>query len=215
MIERRVGLIKLGVLILLANLSNSLYLKINKDTEKCLYEEVFNDSTMIVLYDILNNFAFINTQPNDVKIQFYIKNEDSNDTLFTFDELQNKGKISFHLKDSRNILICFKTNYNPWFTNGDELDIKIQIHTSFDEIDETAAKNKEFEGLNAEISKTKNEISKIVAMQKAEKSQEERFTDSQQSTSNSILYISVIQILLVLVLGFLQIKLVKRLFNSM
>lgn len=205
--------LKTVLIILLANMGSSLFIKIEKGNEKCLYEEVFYDSTIVVVYEVLNNFSFINSQPSDVKLQFFIKNEDSNDTIFTFDELLSKGKFSFHVSDSRNILICLTSSYKPWFTSGNDLDVKILFHTNFDEVDQNAATNKEFETLNVELTKSKGELNKISAMQRAEKSQEEKFTEYQQSTSSSILYISIIQILLVLVLGILQIKLVKRLFN--
>lgn len=207
--------LKLLVIILLSSLHNSLFFKLSKNEQKCIYEEVYSDTTIVAVYKILTLFPFIATKDEDAKITFYVMNEETNEQLFLFKEKSTNGKFSFHISEYTKIAICVQSDYELWFNSTEEIDLKIVIHTNLDEVDQNAATNKEFKDLNEELNKIKSEFGRIKAIQKAEQNQEEKFTEVQQSTSNTIMIISGLQILVVIVLGFVQIKIVKRMLNNM
>lgn len=207
--------LKVLVIVLLLSLHSSLYFKLIRNEEKCIYEEIYSDTTIVVVYKLLNTFPFINAKEDETKISFTVRNEENNEQLFEFKEKAGNAKFSFHIPEFAKIAICSLSNYDPWFKASEELDLKLLIHTNLDEVDLDAATNKEFKGLNEELSKIKSEFGRIKAIQKAEQSQEEKFTEVQQSTSTVIMLISALQILIVVILGFVQIKIVKRMLNSM
>ncbi len=198
-----------------SNLSvKSFYFGLHFRERKCFYDEFYNEIIIIIRYEVLNNFSFI--QENDTeKLSIEIINNDTQDIIEHFKGVKLSGKFSLHLYGNNKVKFCVSSDYKPWYEGtSDPLFLRLKIDTNEDDVgQENSLKNKDIANLEKNLKvmlKKTNEVSK---MQEHGTIKEERFSQSQLENSNQIILLTMVETFIVIVIGIIQICWLKRKYN--
>jgi hypothetical protein len=199
-----------------SNLSvKSFYFGLHLRERKCFEDEFYNEIIIILRYEVLNNFSFYQ-ENNTSKLLIEVINNDNQEIIEQFKGIKLNEKFSIHLFGNNQIKFCVSTDYKPWFEgSADPLFLRLKIDTNEDDVgQENSLKNKDIANLEKNLGvmlKKANEVSK---MQEHGTIKEEKFSQSQVENSNQIIVLTIVETIIVVVVGVLQICWLKKRYND-
>ena len=200
-------LLSLPLLLLLSFLSptTQFHFRMNYQQRKCFYDEFFSEILLIIRYEVINTFSFIQPETND-KFSIDIKNLDTNQVEQVFFGRKFNEKFSFHLNTPAKIEVCVTSIYKEWYKDvAGPINLKLSIDTSEDEVDvENTVKNKDLDKVKTNLEKIGQLIDRVEKMQTLNSNSETTFANSQKENSDLLMKITIIQIILVVCFGIFQ-----------
>ncbi|XP_075146515.1 transmembrane p24 trafficking protein eclair [Haematobia irritans] len=208
-------LIALFVLVSTCNSVFGLYFHIAETERKCFIEEVPDETTVIVnykveLYDPRSN-GFMPSSPG---IGMHVEVRDSDDKIILSRVYSSEGRISFTSHTPGEHVICMYSNSTSWFS-GAQLRVHLDIQVGEHAIDYASVAQKEkLTELQLRIRQLLDQVDQITKEQNYQRYREERFRQTSESTNSRVLWWSVAQTVVLVCMGFWQMRHLKSFFEA-
>lgn len=199
-----------------SNLSvKSFYFGLHFRERKCFYDEFYNEIIIILRYEVLNNFSFYQ-ENKDSKLVIEVINNDTDEVIEQYKGTKLNEKFSLHLYGNNQVKFCVSSDYKKWYEgSSDPLFLRFKIDTNEDEVgQENSLKNKDIANLEKNLKAMLKKTGEVSRMQELGTLKEERFSQSQVENSNQIIILTMVETLIVIVIGILQICWLKRRYND-
>ena len=192
-------------------LSRALYL--NK--EKCVFDTYYKGMNIIINYKILDKDITI--PPNSLKNYFRVTIIGMEEA-FEFHQFHGSklsGKFAHSFEENGKFKICISTSDKELFKNKQFLRLQFKIQSSFDITDdENIAKAKDFQKVNDTMQRLNSKADSIQNMQEYQVSIEDRFSTNQIKSSRRLVYLSLCQIVIILIVGLFHVFSLRKIFKD-
>ncbi|XP_017783384.1 PREDICTED: transmembrane emp24 domain-containing protein eca-like [Nicrophorus vespilloides] len=189
-------------LISLLEFTNGLYFHIGETETKCFIEEIPDDTDVIVIYKAeLYNPRSGGFMPSSPGIGMHIEVKDPGDKLILSRVYRSEGKIFLTSHTPGEHVICMYANHTVWI-NGSQLRVHLDILVGEHTINYDAVVQKEkLSEMQLRIRQLLNQVEQITKEQNYQRYREESFRQTSESTNSRILWWSVTQIAVLIVMG--------------
>ena len=200
---------------LLSNIT-CLYRSLFINKPKCYFDTFYSEQNIIMKYKVLNmdiDESLLQTNYN----RFIIKLYDSNNVqlnMYTSSKL--KGKFSYSIEKSDMYKICIESGDKELFTGRGIIKIQFKIETSEDVMDtlKNSADLKDFELVDDKMKRLAKKTDNILNMQKYQFKMENRFSKSQLSSHRRIVLLTIIQIIILIIVGSYHVINLRKVFKN-
>ncbi|KAJ8934984.1 hypothetical protein NQ318_014151 [Aromia moschata] len=194
--------LSVALLFVTLEFSNALYFHIGETERKCFIEEI-PDETNVIGY-----------MPSSTGIGMHVEVRDPDDKIILSRVYSAEGKISFTSHIPGEHVICMYSNSTAWFS-GSQLRVHLDIQVGEHAINygEVVQKEKLSE-LQLRIRQLLDQVEQITKEQNYQRYREERFRQTSESTNSRVLWWSVTQTAVLLVMGAWQMKHLKSFFEA-
>jgi hypothetical protein len=199
----------------LFSIASGLYFHLGETEKKCFIEDIPED-TMVVgkykveLFDRLQNRYLPTISGFGMRVD--VKDPTSN--IFLSRVYAAEGRFTFTSHMAGEHVICLYSNSTAWFGGSQlriHLDLRVGEHTN--DYTEIAAKDKLTE-LQLRMRQLLDQVGQISKEQNYQRTREERFRQTSESTNQRVLWWAVAQTLIFLIIGFGQMRHLKSFFIS-
>jgi len=213
----RVGLRTTAALALLGlvGVTNALYFHIAETERKCFIEEIPEETMVqgnykLQLYDPrTNGFA-----PSSPEIGMHVEIRDPEDKIIMSKVYSSEGKWTFTSHTPGEHVICLYTNSTKWFS-GTQLRVHLDISVGEHAIDyANLAKNEKLSELQLRVRQLLDQVEQITKEQNYQRYREERFRQTSESTNSRVLWWSLGQTCILVVMGAWQMRHLKSFFEA-
>merc|ERR1712062_269626 len=196
-------------------LAHGLYFHIGETERKCFIEEI-PDETMVTgnykvqLYDPrTNGFA-----PQSQGIGMHVEVRDPEDKIILSKVYSSEGKWTFTSHTPGEHVICLYTNSTKWFS-GTQLRVHLDIQVGEHAINYADVAQKEkLSELQLRVRQLLDQVEQITKEQNYQRYREERFRQTSESTNSRVLWWSLGQTCILLVMGGWQMRHLKSFFEA-
>ncbi|XP_065185236.1 transmembrane emp24 domain-containing protein eca-like [Sycon ciliatum] len=206
----------LMVLVLLAQASSALYFHILETSHpKCFIEEIPDETLVVGKYktqawdDASNTFL-----PSSPGIGMHVVVTDPSQKTLMSKFYSSEGKFSFTSHSPGEHTICLQTNSTKW-TSGKKLRVHLDIEVGEQAVDyaQVAAREKLTE-LQLRVRQLLDQVEQISKEQNYQRFREEQFRSTSESTNSRVLWWSLAQTAILLVLGYWQMRHLRGFFEA-
>lgn len=125
-----------------------------------------------------------------------------------------EGRVAFISLHSGEYQLCISSNSSAWF-GGVELRVHLSISEGENAVDfERIRKNEKLSDLELRVRSLIEHTSSIAKEQRYGREREDRFRDLSASTNQRVLWWAMLQTSILLLVGFLQIRHLRRFFEA-
>ena len=192
-------------------ISRALY----PNKEKCVYDTYYKGTNIVITYKILDEDVTI--PPNSAKTYFRVTIVGLEQTyeFKQFHGLKLHGKFAYSFEQNGKYKVCIETNDKDLFKNKKFLHLQLRVQSSFDVTDdENIAKAKDFQKVNDTMQKLNNKAESIQNMQEYQVEIEDKFSYNQIKSSSRLVYLSLCQIMIILVVGIFHVISLRKIFKE-
>ncbi|KAJ8919067.1 hypothetical protein NQ315_016974 [Exocentrus adspersus] len=205
----------LTAFLLIIDISNALYFHIGETERKCFIEELPDQTDVIVNYKVeLYDPRSGGYMPASTGIGMHVEIRDPDDKTILSRVYSAEGKISFTSHVPGEHVICMYSNSTAWFSGSQlrvHLDIQVGEHTiNYGEI----VQKEKLTELQLRIRQLLDQVEQITKEQNYQRYREERFRQTSESTNSRVLWWSVTQTAVLLIMGAWQMKHLKSFFEA-
>jgi len=207
-----------GVLFfVLVGLSNvtSLYFHIAETERKCFIEEIPDDTTVIGIYKVelfdprTNGFM-----PSSPGIGMHVEVRDPDDKTVLSKVYSSEGRFTFTSHTPGEHVICLHSNSTKWFA-GSQLRVHLDIQVGEHAVDyANVAQKEKLTELQLRVRQLLDQVEQISKEQNYRRYREERFRQTSESTNQRVLWWSLIQTAVLLLMGYWQMRHLKSFFEA-
>jgi len=208
-------LLTLASLAALISLSEALYFHIAETERKCFIEEIPEETMVqgnykLQLYDPrTNGFA-----PSSPEIGMHMEIRDPDDKIIMSKVYSSEGKFTFTSHTPGEHVLCLYTNSTKWFS-GTQLRVHLDISVGEHAIDyANLAKNEKLSELQLRVRQLLDQVEQITKEQNYQRYREERFRQTSESTNSRVLWWSLGQTCILVVMGAWQMRHLKSFFEA-
>ncbi|XP_045122269.1 transmembrane emp24 domain-containing protein eca-like [Portunus trituberculatus] len=208
----------LSFLLLLVNVLagvNGLYFHIGETERKCFIEEI-PDETMVTgnyklqLYDPRTG-GFMPSSPG---LGMHVEIRDPDDKVLLSRVYSSEGRFTFTSHTPGEHVICLYSNSTKWFS-GSQLRVHFDIQVGEHAVDYASVAQKEkLTELQLRVRQLLDQVEQITKEQNYQRYREERFRQTSDSTNQRVLWWSVGQVIILLAMGFWQMRHLKTFFEA-
>ncbi|CAH1958625.1 unnamed protein product [Acanthoscelides obtectus] len=205
----------LACLSLLLEFSSALYFHIGETERKCFIEEIPDETNVVVNYKVeLYDPRTGGYIPPSSGIGMHVEVRDPDDKSILSRVYQAEGKILFTSHTPGEHGICMYSNSTAWFS-GSQLRVHLDIQVGEHAINygEVVQKEKLTE-LQLRIRQLLDQVEQISKEQNYQRYREERFRQTSESTNSRVLWWSIAQTAVLLVMGAWQMRHLKTFFEA-
>ncbi|XP_023018545.1 transmembrane p24 trafficking protein eclair [Leptinotarsa decemlineata] len=203
------------LLLVFLDISSALYFHIAETERKCFIEEIPDETNVIVNYKVeLYDPRSGGFMPSSAGIGMHVEVRDPDDKIILSRVYSAEGKISFTSHIPGEHVICMYSNSTAWFS-GSQLRVHLDIQVGEHAINygEVVQKEKLSE-LQLRIRQLLDQVEQITKEQNYQRYREERFRQTSESTNSRVLWWSVTQTAVLLIMGAWQMKHLKSFFEA-
>jgi len=201
--------------ILVLPITSGLYFHIAETERKCFIEEI-PDETMVTgnykvqLYDPrTNGFA-----PSSPGIGMHVEVRDPDDKIILSKVYSSEGKWTFTSHTPGEHVVCLYTNSTKWFA-GTQLRVHLDIQVGEHAINYADVAQKEkLSELQLRVRQLLDQVEQITKEQNYQRYREERFRQTSESTNSRVLWWSLGQTCILIVMGAWQMRHLKTFFEA-
>lgn len=199
----------------LAKISESLYFHISETERKCFIEEIPDETTVLVhykveLFDPRTN-GFMRSQPG---IGMHVEVKDPEDKVILSRVYSAEGRLSFTSHIPGEHVLCLYSNSSKW-VGGTQLRVHFDIQVGEQTIDYAqVAQQEKLPELHLRIRQLLGQLDQIMKEQNYQRYREERFRATSESTNQRVFWWSISQVVVLVCLGFWQMKHLKSFFEA-
>ncbi|CAH0552891.1 unnamed protein product [Brassicogethes aeneus] len=203
------------VIFVVIDLSNALYFHIGETERKCFIEEIPDETNVIVNYKVeLYDPRSGGFMPSSPGIGMHVEVRDPDDKTILSRVYSSEGKISFTSHTPGEHVICMYSNSSAWFS-GSQLRVHLDIQVGEHAINYGEVVQKEkLSDLQLRIRQLLDQVEQITKEQNYQRYREERFRQTSESTNSRVLWWSVTQTAVLLLMGAWQMKHLKSFFEA-
>jgi len=214
---RSITLLLLGLLACSLVPSSALYFHVKEGQQRCFIEEVPNDMLVMAKYNSLDHHKLNIPAPSPgtpaATIRVVIKDPLGNVVLEQ--DADEAGSVMFTSTIGGEHLVCLKTSTNSWFGASRTFRFQLEFQTGVQATDYSElAKQEHLSAIEVEVRKLNDRVRAIRAEQDYQKSREEEFRNTSESTNSRVMWWSVIQTLVLVASGVWQIFSLKGFFKQ-
>lgn len=197
------------------SLASGLYFHIAETERKCFIEEI-PDETMVTgnykvqLFDPRTG-GFMPSSPG---IGMHVEIRDPEDKVLLSKVYSSEGRFTFTSHMPGEHVICLYSNTTKWFS-GTQLRVHLDIQVGEHAIDyQNVAQKEKLTELQLRIRQLLDQVEQITKEQNYQRYREERFRQTSESTNQRVLWWSITQTGILLVMGFWQMRHLKSFFEA-
>jgi len=195
--------------------AQGLYFHIAETERKCFIEEI-PDETMVIgnyklqLYDPrTNGFA-----PSSPEIGMHVEIRDPEDKIILSKVYSSEGRWTFTSHTPGEHVICLYTNSSKWFS-GTQLRVHLDIQVGEHAIDyANVAQKEKLSELQLRVRQLLDQVEQITKEQNYQRYREERFRQTSESTNQRVLWWSLGQTCILVLMGAWQMRHLKSFFEA-
>ncbi|GJQ69056.1 hypothetical protein Trydic_g6220 [Trypoxylus dichotomus] len=195
--------------------ANGLYFHIGELERKCFIEEIPGETSVIVNYKVeLYDPRSGGFMPSSPGIGMHVDVRDPDDQLMLSRVYSSEGRISFTSTTPGEHVICMYSNSTAWFS-GSQLRVHLDIQVGEHAINYGDVVQKEkLSELQLRIRQLLDQVDQITKEQNYQRFREERFRQTSESTNSRVLWWSITQTAVLLIMGAWQMKHLKSFFEA-
>jgi hypothetical protein len=203
------------VMVMSIRTASSLYFHISETERKCFIEEIPDDTLVVGNYKCQlfdpNTGGFM---PSSPQVGMHVEVRDPDDKTILSKMYSSEGKFSFTSHTPGEHVICLYSNSSRWFA-GSQLRVHLDIQVGEHAINygEVAQKEKLSE-LQLRVRQLQDQVEQITKEQNYQRYREERFRGTSENTNSRVLWWSLAQTAVLLVMGLWQMKHLKGFFEA-
>ncbi|XP_062510252.1 transmembrane emp24 domain-containing protein 4-like [Corticium candelabrum] len=195
--------------------ASSLYFEILETAKKCFIEEIPDETMVVGKYkvqafdDSIQDFL-----PSSPGIGMHVEVKDPNERIVLSKYYSAEGRFTFTSHTPGEHYICLHSNSTRWFGGRKlrvHLDIQVGEHAN--DYAQIAAKDKLSE-LQLRVRQLLDQVEQISKEQGYQRYREERFRATSDSTNQRVLYWSIIQLIVLVICGFWQMRHLRKFFEA-
>jgi len=204
-----------GYIVLLLPVCSALYFHIAETERKCFIEEIPDETTVIVSYKVeLYDPKTGGFMPSSPGIGMHVEARDPDDKTILSRVYSSEGRISFTSHTPGEHIICLYSNSSKWFS-GSQLRVHLDIQVGEHAIDyANVAQKEKLSELQLRVRQLLDQVEQITKEQNYQRYREERFRQTSESTNQRVLWWSITQTCLLLVMGAWQMRHLKSFFEA-
>ena len=183
--------------------------------EKCVLNDFYLKSNIIITFNVTEG-NFKKHEFNEPSFIINVYNKDNNNLIKQFNTQKTYGKFSFNVDKTGHYKTCIIGKDSFIFGEKRIIIFDFNIESSLDvkENSKKTANMKDFEIVNHKMQMINDKVEQIENMQAFSNSIENTFSKNQINTSKRIIQISIIQILIIFLVGIYHIYALKKMFNE-
>ncbi|KAI4457653.1 transmembrane emp24 domain-containing protein [Holotrichia oblita] len=195
--------------------ANGLYFHIAETERKCFIEEIPGETSVIVNYKVeLYDPRSGGFMPSSPGIGMHVEVRDPDDQIILSRVYSSEGRISFTSHTPGEHVICMYSNSTAWFS-GSQLRVHLDIQVGEHAINYGDVVQKEkLSELQLRIRQLLDQVDQITKEQNYQRFREERFRQTSESTNSRVLWWSITQTAVLLIMGAWQMKHLKSFFEA-
>ncbi|GBM56071.1 Transmembrane emp24 domain-containing protein eca [Araneus ventricosus] len=197
------------------SVSSALYFHISETERKCFIEEI-PDETLVVgnykceLFDPKTG-GFMPSSPG---IGMHVEIRDPQEKVILSKVYSSEGKFSFTSSLPGEHVICLYSNTTKWFS-GSQLRVHLDIQVGEHAVDYgNVAQKEKLTELQLRLRQLLDQVEQISKEQNYQRYREERFRQTSESTNQRVLWWSISQTAILLLMGFWQMRHLKSFFQA-
>lgn len=164
----------------------------------------------VELFDPRTN-GFLQNAPG---IGMHVEVKDPDDKVILSRVYSSEGKITFTSHTPGEHVICMYSNSTAWFS-GSQLRVHLDIQVGDQAIDyANVAQKEKLTELQLRIRQLLDQVETISKEQNYQRYREERFRQTSESTNQRVLWWSIAQTVVLVVMGFWQMRHLKKFFEA-
>ncbi|KAF7995371.1 hypothetical protein HCN44_006478 [Aphidius gifuensis] len=194
---------------------SGLYFHIGETERKCFIEEIPDETTVLVNYKVeLFDPRSGGFMPSTPGIGMHVEVRDPDDKPILSRVYSSEGRISFTSHTPGEHVICLYSNSTAWFS-GTQLRVHLDIQVGDHAIDySNLAQKEKLSKLQLRVRQLLDQVEQITKEQNYQRYREERFRQTSESTNRRVLWWALTQSAILLVMGFWQMRHLKRFFEA-
>uniref|UniRef100_A0A182V8W3 GOLD domain-containing protein n=2 Tax=gambiae species complex TaxID=44542 RepID=A0A182V8W3_ANOME len=195
--------------LLIVPLSNGLYFHIGETERKCFIEEIPDETTVVANYKVeLYDPRSGGFMPSSPGIGMHVEIKDPDDKTI----LSRRISFTSHIPGEH--VLCMYSNSTAWFS-GSQLRVHLDIQVGEHTIDyANVAQKEKLTELQLRIRQLLDQVDQITKEQNYQRYREERFRQTSDSTNQRVLWWSVAQTVVLLIMGVWQMRHLKSFFEA-
>lgn len=201
------------------NFSKSIYFLINKGSTKCFFEEFYKNNIVSLRYNTLEELHEEGEHEHTPIFTFVLYNLDKEMEVDNLQGVNSNGKVNFIISENSSYSICVSPRSDAKVFEKLEV---IKLSITLENIEENSEekdfsnvpKNKDVEKINKKADKTHKHILDLMKTQNYQINKEQQFIERQNENSYIIIYMTGMQIIILLILTVWQISSLKKLFKE-
>ncbi|XP_064465610.1 transmembrane emp24 domain-containing protein eca-like [Ornithodoros turicata] len=192
-----------------------LYFHISETERKCFIEEVPEETLVVGNYKCQlhdpKTGGFMLSSPG---IGMHVEIRDPEDKTILSKVYSSEGRFTFTSHSPGEHMICLYSNSSKWFS-GSQLRVHLDIQVGEHAVDYGSVAQKEkLTELQLRVRQLLDQVEQITKEQNYQRYREERFRQTSESTNSRVLWWSVVQTLILVLMGFWQMRHLKSFFEA-
>ena len=183
--------------------------------EKCILNDFYSKSNIIITFNVTEG-DFKEHEIKGPRFVINVYNKKTNKLKQSFETQKTYGKFSFNVKKTGHYKICIIGKDEMLFGQQKFIIFDMNIETSLEvqqKVSETA-NFKDFEKVNHKMQLISDKVEQIENMQLLAKNVENTFSKNQINSSKRIAWISVLQIVIIFILGSYNVYAIQDAFKN-
>lgn len=152
--------------------------------------------------------------PSSPGIGMHVEIQDPNGKVILSKMYSSEGRFTFTSNSPGEHVICLYSNSSKWFS-GSQLRVHLDIQVGEHAVDYgNVAQKEKLTELQLRVRQLLDQVEQITKEQNYQRYREERFRHTSESTNQRVLWWSVAQTAILLLMGFWQMKHLKSFFQA-
>ena len=212
---KKINLIFL-ILFGLINKISSLLRPLHKGEEKCIFNDFFVKSNIIITLNISESDINYKSEIKSPLFAISIYNKKNNKLIKKYETSKSNTKFSFNVEKTGYYKTCIKSYNNEIFDKNGYIIFDLKTESNLDVIhnNNETANVKDFEKVNQKLNFLSDKVEQIENMQLLAKNVENTFSNNQINSSKRIAWISVLQIVIIFIVGSYNVYAIKDAFKN-
>ncbi|XP_045190804.1 transmembrane emp24 domain-containing protein eca-like isoform X3 [Mercenaria mercenaria] len=194
---------------------SGLYFHIGETEKKCFIEEIPDETMVVGRYKVQIFDKNVNDYVPTVQgLGMHVEIKDTDSKIVLSRTYASEGRFTFTSHSAGEHIMCLHSNSSAWFSSGQlrvHLDIQVGEHAV--DYQQIQAKDKLSE-LQLRIRQLLDQVEQITKEQNYQRTREERFRHTSESTNQRVFWWSVGQTGALILIGLLQVRHLKKFFIS-
>ena len=212
---KKINLIFL-ILFGLINKISSLLRPLHKGEEKCIFNDFFVKSNIIITLNISESDINYKSDIKSPLFAISIYNKKNNKLIKKYETSKSNTKFSFNVEKTGHYKTCIISYNNEIFDKNGYIIFDLKTESNLDVIhnNNETANVKDFEKVNQKLNFLSDKVEQIENMQLLAKNVENTFSNNQINSSKRIAWISVLQIVIIFIVGSYNVYAIKDAFKN-
>ena len=194
----------------------SLQRPLNQGEEKCILSDFYIKSNIVITLNITEGNITSKNGVNSPLFIINIYNRHNNKLVKKYETSKLNARFSFNVEKTGHYKTCIKCIDNEIFDKNGYIIFDLKTESNLDVIhnNNETANVKDFEKVNQKLNFLSDKVEQIENMQLLAKNVENTFSNNQINSSKRIAWISVLQIVIIFIVGSYNVYAIKDAFKN-